>query len=144
MKATQRRHFGPYRRWVSSRGAFLCTPSTHHCVFTTSLFNSGDHMKSPIFASIVGHELPWHFPWQRMNPSGHAEVRVLYPAVSFPLQEFSFPSETSHKYWSNLLSCHGRANTHTHLSSQASGISLWIAVWWLGRATGSGEPGKEG
>lgn len=47
-------------------------------------------MKSPIFASIVGHELPWHFPWQHMNRSGCEEARVLDPVPSFTLQEFFF------------------------------------------------------
>lgn len=75
-------------------------------------------MKSPISASTVGHEFPWHFLWQHMNPCDHVEARVgagpsrlIYTSVFFVLL---FPVKHLNKYWSNLLSCRGKAITHIH------------------------------
>lgn len=81
-------------------------------------------MKRPIFASTVGQELPWHFPWQCMNQSGHTKAEVLNPEASSALQEFLFFS-----FWWNILAnidltsfpvmagctrVHAHAHTHAH------------------------------
>lgn len=153
IKPTQRRCFWLYRRWESSRGDIPCTPNTHLHVFTTSLFNVETTWIShlcqhsgtwaPLAFSVAAHESIWPHEGRGTEP------RSL--TCSSRIFVFLFLMKHLNKYWSNLLSCHGQvhahacAHTHTcthNLSSQASGISLCRALWWLGRATSSTVPGK--
>lgn len=110
-------------------------------------------MKRPLFASTVGHE-PLAFStaehesnWPHKGWGTEPRSLICTSRIFVVL----FLMKHLNKYWSNLLSCHvwvhahacTRTHTCTHnLSSQASGISLWRALWWLGRAMGYTVPGK--
>lgn len=92
-------------------------------------------MESPIFASRVRQELPWHLLWQCVNQSVWAGDSALDPEASFVPQEFFFFQ------WNSLTNtgltsspAMARPPPHTHLSLHASQSHSWEAYGgWKGQ-----------